>query len=156
GGRNNTSVLPPDVWRLRNPGGGWQWNLLTTTGSAPVARYLHSAIYDDKSRDRMLVLGGASTIGGQATDADVWELKFTANDPEAPAQWTKLTLLPNSPAPNPRRGHSLVFQNDFSTDRPGKTGQWNRAILFGGKDQNGVLRDSLWILWISAGTQGQI
>ena len=100
------------------------WRPLTVAGAAPPARTMQAAAADPVAR-RIAVFGGR-TPGGALRDS--WLL-----DLHEPATWTRLdsTQL----APPPRYGHGMVY------DPVGE-----RALVFGGRDDDGHVYDDLWQL----------
>jgi len=120
GGSDELGIPFGDVWIL------WlaptpRWEQIVPGGTAPLARYSHSAIYDPV-RDRMLVFSG----GGLATN-DVWALSLG----DTPA-WAQ--LLPSGSPPLARFAHSAVYDPNG-----------DRMILFGGHDYNQPLNE-VWAL----------
>jgi len=87
-----------DVWAL-SLAGTPAWTQLTPTGTPPVTRWGHSAIYDPL-RDRMVVFGGY-VMGGQEVN-DVWALSLAGT----PA-WTQLT--PTGTPPSGRCDHTAIY-----------------------------------------------
>jgi len=94
-----------DVWTLSHAngsGGTPAWLQLQPTGTAPVARTGHTAMYDS-AVNRMTVFGGASST---ATLADMWMLS-TANGTGVTPSWTKVGF--KGAAPPPLAFHSAVY-----------------------------------------------
>jgi hypothetical protein len=120
------SGLLNDVWALSlsdTPA----WTRLTPTGTPPIARCEHSAIYDPV-RDCMVVFGGR----GPGCLDDVWSLSLSG----APA-WTKLT--PTGTLPSARYGHSAI--HDTARDR---------MVVFGGFGASYPYHlDGVWALSLS-------
>jgi hypothetical protein len=108
GGRSDApNLYLGDLWAL-SLGDTLVWTQLAPSGTPPIPRYGHSAIYDPL-RDRMLVCGGR----GSSLPRDVWELSL-----EDPPAWTQLS--PAGTPPNdvgggasaiydPVRDRTLVF-----------------------------------------------
>ena len=120
GGFTGSSNLN-DVWAL-SLAGTPAWTQLTPTGTPPIARYAHSAIYDPV-RDRMVVFGGvaASYLN------DVWALSLAGT----PA-WTQ--LAPTGTLPITRYSHSAIY--DPVRDRmwsSGATARGNRSSTTSGR-----------------------
>lgn len=92
-----------DVWAMSLTGTP-KWTLLHPEGTAPGARFGHSAIYDPV-RDRMLVFGGV--VSGDDQN-DLWALSLSGTP-----TWTQLT--PAGTPPPPQNGHNAVY--DFQRDR---------------------------------------
>jgi SdrD B-like domain/Galactose oxidase, central domain/Kelch motif len=86
-----------DVWAL-SLAGGPAWSQLAPTGTPPVARYYHTAIYDPV-RDRMVVFGGSD--GGSYRN-DVWALSLAGS----PA-WSQ--LAPTGTPPSARFLHTAIY-----------------------------------------------
>jgi hypothetical protein len=114
-----------EVWALDLGAAVPEWRPITASGTAPAARYWHSAVYDDQA-GRMIVFGGANGI---AFFADTWEL-----DLRAPAvTWTTLDQDVQT-TPEARCCHEAVFARDSS-----------RLLVFGGWNGTAELGD-LWEL----------
>ncbi len=116
------------------------WTLLSPTGTAPAARYLHSAVYD-AANDRMIVFGGYDR-GVNALDMnDTWVLQNASGSGGTPS-WTQLTTSGTSPAA--RAGHTAVY--DASN---------NRMIIFDGSLSvtPGMFND-VWVLSNANGLGG--
>jgi hypothetical protein len=97
-----SSDFPPyfnDVWAL-SLAGTPAWTELTPSGTPPIVRSFHSAIYDPM-HDRMVVFGGYSSGSPNYSDG-VWALSL----PGMPA-WTQLT--PSGTPPSDRDGHSAIY-----------------------------------------------
>jgi len=121
-----TPAARNDAWALSLTGTP-VWTPLTPTGTPPVARHGHRAIYDPV-RDRMIVFGGMS---GNFLKNDVWALSLVGT----PA-WEALSPI-NTP-PSARDYHSAIY--DAVRDR---------MIVFGGYDGVGSLRNDAWALTLS-------
>jgi Kelch motif/Galactose oxidase, central domain len=93
-----------DVWTLSLDGVA-TWAPLIVSGTPPVERWEHAAVYD-RSRDRMLMFGGIG-LGG-VRFREVWEL--TLSDPPT---WTQ--LAPTDSGPDVTQGHTVVM--DLARDR---------------------------------------
>lgn len=110
-GQDGNFSIQNDTWELSLQGTP-RWRQLTPSGSLPIGRYNHTAIYDPV-RDRMVVFGGwrlYSQLG------DTWALSL------ASLQWTQLT--PTGASPASRDSHCAVY--DPVRDR---------MIVFGGHGQ---------------------
>jgi len=109
-----------DVWVLKNAnglGGTPAWVELTPTGTAPVAREGHSAVYD-AANNRMVVFGGFTAYYKSFFD-EVWILT-SANGLAGTPGWVR--LMPTGSVPDLLRGdHSAVY--DAAN---------NRMVVFGG------------------------
>ncbi len=110
-----------DVWSL-NLAGSSAWSRLFPSGSAPVARYAHTAVYD-AARRRMIVFGGSSD-GGYRNDVYVLNLNGAVS-------WALLAT--QGVAPSARSEHGAVF--DAASDR---------MLIFGG--YNGAPLQDSWAL----------
>jgi hypothetical protein len=114
GGHDGTDLGNPNyfgdvaAWSI---GASPAWSVITPSGTPPVARAGHTAIYDPL-RNRMLVFGGIGNLSGFN---DVWALSLGAT----PA-WTLIT--PSGTPPSARFFHSAVY--DFKRDR---------MLVFGGR-----------------------
>ncbi|MGH7742360.1 MAG: Kelch repeat-containing protein, partial [Candidatus Eiseniibacteriota bacterium] len=126
GGRNYANGFN-DVWALSLTGTP-SWSLLAPTGTPPVARWYHTAVYDSK-RDRMLVFGGVFGINNYN---DVWELTLSG----APA-WN--LLAPTGAPPAIRNSHAAIY--DPLRDR---------MVVYGGYNNGGAVTD-LWALNLASG-----
>ena len=101
GGYSGSSSLN-DVWAL-SLAGTPSWTQLTPSGTPPIARFTHSAIYDPV-RDRMVVFGGFS---GSDLD-DVWMLAWSTTAAVGDPQAQPLVNGLRPPAPSPTRGTTVV------------------------------------------------
>lgn len=99
------------------------WTDLTPSGTKPLKRCLHEAVYD-AANDRMLLFGGCSSGFGPCPQGDLWSFDLKSN------AWTE--LKPSGDKPSARSNPSLVFD-----------GVSKRALLFGGKESESVVGD-LW------------
>ena len=111
-----------DVWTL-SLASTLSWTKLTPSGTAPVARHSHAAIYDP-GNDRMVVYGGTD---GENELGDVWAMSLGAS----PA-WTK--LAPTGTPPSLRDSHSAIYD-------PVRA----RMVVFGGFNGTIALSD-VWAL----------
>jgi hypothetical protein len=128
GGRSNNYCN--DVWAL-GLAGTPTWTHLTPSGSPPAARYYHMAIYDPL-RDRMLVFGGAYTVGLSVIPLnDLWTLSLAGTP-----TWTALT--PNGTPPSARVGEGAVY------DPVG-----DRMLVFGGVGAGRTTFNDTWALSLS-------
>jgi hypothetical protein len=113
-----------ETWAL-TLGDAPTWTQLTPTGTPPLPRDYHTAIYDPV-RDRMVVFGGTNP---PAYFSDVWALTFGDS-----LTWTP--LQPGGEATEPRAFHSAIY------DPIG-----DRMVVFGGNTSYGaVLTNDLWLL----------
>jgi hypothetical protein len=97
-GGNSAGYYVGDVWAL-SLSGAPPWTQLTPTGTPPVGRSDHSAIYDPV-RNRMVVFGGYD--GSVYFRNDVWALSLSGT----PA-WTQ--LIPTGTPPSGRWSHSAIY-----------------------------------------------
>jgi hypothetical protein len=98
-----------DVWSLSLP--GLTWTHLLPTGTPPLGRWKHNAVYDSR-RGRMVVFGGRES---NADSADVWELSLTGATPA----WTR--LVPTGWTPLYRSDAAAVYDS-----------LGDRMIIYGG------------------------
>jgi hypothetical protein len=110
GGRNAAGVNLNDTWTLSLPDTVLSWTALTPAGTPPVARVLHSAIYDP-ARDRMVVFGG---LNASQFRSDLWELSLAGG-----TAWS--ALVPGGVIPSARDGHCAVY-----------VGAQDRMVMYGG------------------------
>ena len=117
-----------DVWSLSLVGAPL-WSQLTPSGTPPIPRYGHSAIYDPV-RDRMLVFGG---LGGPGPLQDFWALSLSG-----PPAWTLVSDY-NYPV-QARVGHCAAYD-------PVRDGM----IVFGGWDGSSTWYNDVWQTPLSGG-----
>ncbi len=125
-----------DVWILSDAngvGGTPAWTQLTPTGSLPVPRAGHTAVYDSAS-NHMTVFGGQSEFAVDLNDT--WVLSNANGSGGTPA-WNQ--LAPLGPIPAIRGGHTAVFASSS-----------NQMIVFAGND-NGTALNDVWTLSDSNG-----
>jgi hypothetical protein len=135
-GGNNGSNLN-DVWVLSTAngvGGTAAWTQLSPTGSAPMTRESHSAIYDT-TNNIMTIFGGLNV----SYLNDVWVLSYANGLGGTPA-WTQLS--PTGSAPTTRYGHTAVYDNTH-----------NLMTIFGGVI-NGIALNDVWVLSTANGVGG--
>ncbi len=125
-GGYGAGIYRNDVWALTLSGNP-AWSALTPSGSPPVGRLSHNAIYDPL-RDRMVVFGGASN---GSYHNDVWALTLSGT----PA-WSPLT--PSGTPPTGRSGHAAIY--DPVRDR---------MVVFGGAVGSSSYRNDVWALTLS-------
>ncbi len=147
GGQDN------EVWVLENANGlenrqpaTPKWLQLTpdpdpnSNGGAPIARSLHSAVYDAVT-NRMIIFGGCGTGAGGCALGDLWILEnangLDSNGQTATPKWTQIS--PQG-GPTARGSHNAVY--DTNT---------NRMIVFGGNPNVGTgdfssLVTDVWVL----------
>lgn len=108
-----------DVWVLENASalaGTPNWVQLLPTGAPPIARWLHTAVYDP-ANNRMIALGGQDGAGNQ--NNEVWVLEH-ANGLGGTPNWVR--LFPTGVPPTPRDAHTAVYDQAN-----------NRMIAFAGQ-----------------------
>jgi len=125
GGDAGTTV-DGDVWILSHAngtGGTPAWSQLLPTGSGPVARSGHSAIYD-AANNRMTIYGGQTSNSVSNLLNDFWVLT-NANGMGGTPAWTQLT--PQTPGAD-RSFHTAVYDSAENT-----------MLIFGGKTSVSLL-----------------
>ncbi|HEY6291993.1 MAG TPA: kelch repeat-containing protein [Terriglobia bacterium] len=144
GGTDLGTTLYHDVWLAVNVITSacapceLQWTFLSPSGTPPMARSGHSAVYDSVN-SRMTVFGGALGFPTPCAN-DVWVLDH-ANGTGGASSWTQLS--PSGAQPTPRRGHAAAYDPDT-----------NRMIIFGGSDCNGGYLADAWVLTNANGLGG--
>jgi len=129
-GGSGRGGLKNDVWTLSLTPGSEAWSPLAVTGSVPVARVQHTAIYSDTAQGLMVVFGGATT--GALLD-DTWALNLTTG------AWNQVAQVGEHPSA--RRGHTAIYNS---------VGIPLRMEIFGGQGSSGSLNDR-WALQIYPG-----
>ena len=104
------------------------WRNLTPSGTRPLRRCLHHAVYDP-ANNRMLLYGGCASGFGPCPLGDLWSFDLSAN------RWTELTGQIQPPA---RQHYGMAFD----TVR-------GRLILFGGSGSE-LLNDT-WLYDVQSG-----
>lgn len=89
------------------------WSLMTPSGTPPVPRSYHTAVYDGP-RDRMVVFGGHAEGETPSEQNDTWALALSGS-----GSWSQIT--PNGGPPAIRYGQTAVVD-----------GPRNRMLVFGG------------------------
>ena len=112
------------------------WTHESPTGTAPAARYEHTAVYGSASNS-MIVFGGY--IGGPAAN-DVWVLNHADGSGGTPA-WTQ--LAPTGALPAARRRHAAVYASSS-----------NSMIVFGGYTSSVGYANDVWVLSNADGSGG--
>ncbi len=110
-----------DTWAFDLATNTWT-DITPTSGSKPLKRCLHRAVYD-ASGDRMLLFGGCSSGFGPCPQGDLWAFDLKTN------VWTE--LQPPGDTPSARTDPSMAY------DPTGK-----RGILFGGRNSQSFLNDT--------------
>lgn len=93
-----------DVWTLTNAngnGGTPAWKMLSPTGTAPMTRTSHTAVYDSAG-NRMIVFGG---LHGKSDLGDTWALT-SANGLGGTPAWSQLKIRGTGPV---LAHHSAVY-----------------------------------------------
>jgi len=96
------------------------WRNITPTGTRPLRRCLHHAVYDAE-RNLMFLYGGCASGFGPCPLGDLWAFDLTTN------QWTERT---GGAKPSPRQHFGLAFDGNRS-----------RLLVFGGSG-GGLLNDT--------------
>jgi len=127
-----------DLWILTNANGLTgtpTWLPQTPLGVAPPSRMGHSAVYDP-IQNRMIVFGGTSITDFETQSYirldDLWELSNANGLTEIP-RWNQ--LLQDGTLPGPRTYHRAAFDSANQ-----------RMILLGGRDQNDIPSNRVWVL----------
>ncbi len=151
GGRNATTVLGDAQW-LHVVSGAWRWDAVTTGAGADTV-YGHVGFYDAK-RHRLLVFGGARTIGGTPSDSTVYALDLS--NPGGTCNWSTPPVIAHSGIPSPRIGAALAVdpRTLLRMHTPDTTNCIRKGIaayMFGGLRTASVssAQDDLWQLWVS-------
>lgn len=132
------------VFALAGTATAQTWTQLTPSGTPPIPRFRHSAVYDPTS-NRIIVFGGQAPTSGCGLNPldDTWVLT-NANGLGGTRTW--IQLAPTGPVPAARGGHRAVY--DAANDR---------MIIFGG-DSTGCVPptfNDVWVLTGASGTHGQ-
>ena len=121
------------------------WTQLAPTGGPPIARFVHSAVFNTVS-NRMIVFGGidggSGCYAGQCLN-DVWVLT-NADGSGGPSIWTQLS--PIGGPPSARGLHAAVYD---ATN--------NRMVVFAGNPSIGFCNfavNDVWVLTNADGTGG--
>ena len=96
------------------------WRNLTPSGTKPLRRCLHHAVYDAE-RSQMLLFGGCASGFGPCPLGDLWAFDLNTN------VWTERT---GQVKPAPRTHYGMVFDDSRS-----------QLVIFGGQG-NGALNDT--------------
>ena len=116
------------------------WTNLAPAGTAPIARYRHTTVYDPSSNRLILFGGHAPTSGcGLNPQNDTWVLT-NANGLGGPSAW--MPLAPTGPLPAARGAHGAGY--DAANDR---------MIVFGG-DSAGCVPPTFSDVWVLNGASG--
>lgn len=143
GVQNGTAGALNDVWseqqivadgQLSNP--TMNWVQVSPTGTAPSARFGHSAVYDSTS-NRMIVFGGGSSPTSCLSDS--WLLE-DANSTQGTPAWVSLAPTSTPPA---RMNHVAAYN-----------ASQNVMIVFGGNNCAGGYLSDVWVLSNANGNGG--
>ena len=107
-----------DTWAFDLANNGWR--NLTPSGTKPLRRCLHHAVYDAE-RSQMLLFGGCASGFGPCPLGDLWAFDLNTNT------WTERT---GQVKPAPRTHYGMVFDDARS-----------QLVIFGGQG-NGALNDT--------------
>ena len=130
-----------DAWVLSNANGQSgtpTWTQLSPLGSLPGVRSSHSAVYDP-ANNRMIVFGGSQWNQAAQTSnplGDLWQLTH-ANGLGGTPEWSQLSQ--SGAVPGPRFYHTAAFD-----------GVNQRMIILGGRDQNDVPSNRVWVLALNS------
>ncbi len=130
-----------DVWVLTDAngtGGTPQWINLSISGSSPVGRHNHGAVYDS-ANNRMIIFGGCEG-GCTPVGNDVWVLA-NANGLGGTPTWTE--LFPSGTAPAGRQGMGMAYD-------PAN----NRVMIFSGQDGGGSSGSTYTDVWVLSNANG--
>ena len=148
GGQANGSVLLNDVWyatsvtpNANTAALGLTWAQGSPRGTAPSARFGHTALYS-AVMNRLLVFGGSTstTMSGTCVN-DYWALNG-ANGTGTSYSWSK--AAPTGTAPSARMGHTAVY--DSANDI---------MVVFGGYDCAGHYLADVFVMQNAAGISGK-
>jgi hypothetical protein len=127
-----------DLWVLGNAsgiGGTPTWAMQVPAGPSPPSRFSHTAVYDELN-NRMLVFGGVHVVNFFTQTlvllGDIWVLDH-ANGLGGTPTWTQ--LFPSGTPPGPRSTVTAAF--DAANQR---------MILLGGRDENDIPSNRVWVL----------
>jgi hypothetical protein len=143
-GSGNGCATFSDLWMLSNAnglGGTPAWTQLSTAGGPPLGQYSATATYDS-TNNRMIVFGGAATIGTACSFSNAVWILTNANGLGGVSVWTN--LIPEGAAGSPvGRGFHTAVYNALS----------NHMIIFAG-DSNDVNLNDSWFLSNANGLGG--
>jgi hypothetical protein len=163
GGLGDDSTALGDIHRLYyDIHNDLTWRQVTNvTGTAPTARYGHTAFYDEipgpgdtTTIRRMILFGGSASPDSTPTDNNVYEMRIGAPDSVA---WSVMSTsdLGFDP-PTARLGHAMDVDLSW-TNRvyAGNGKHGHAAFMFGGQTGASSYSNELWILWVfNDGTVG--
>jgi hypothetical protein len=116
------------------------WLPLSWSGSAPAARYGHTAVYDSTNALMMVFGGGEGITSPGPCQNDVWVLQ-NANGSGGGQSWVQ--LAPSGGPPTPRYLHTGVYDSNS-----------NSMMVFGGSDCSSGLFNDVWVLSHANGLGG--
>lgn len=156
GGLNEDDVALNDVRRLYHGDLGFAWETPTVSGTPPTVRYGHAAFYDEipgpssTTLRRMIVFGGAGSLGGAPTDMNVYEMRITGTHT---VSWSVMdTVDLGYGHPSARLGHAMDVDGTPRTKAIaavlGDTLSGHAAFLFGGQTGTHAFSKELWALWV--------
>ncbi len=145
GGLQSTGVPLNDVWSSSGVIAAGQtvtttpflWTQVFPTGTAPAARYGHTAFYDNIS-NRMMMFGGATSA--TACLNDVWLLE-DANSSGGTPSWVQETA--SGTPPSARQNFASAYDSSS-----------NSLIVFGGNNCAGGYLSDVWVLSNANGESG--
>jgi hypothetical protein len=119
-GGGSSGGLLNDTWVLSgaNGSGTAAWTELSPSGTPPLPRVGHSAVYD-QTNDRMIIHGGTEGVGSSGNSVgDTWVLTDATSDSAIP-EWEELS--PGGVSPGTRSSHTAVYN-----------AKANQMTIFGG------------------------
>jgi hypothetical protein len=151
GGATTSAACLNDLWALDDPNsahGVPAWLSLTPSGTAPIARMNHNAVYDPAT-NTMIVYGGTNCAGGYF--GDVWTLS-NANGSGGTPTWTQLS--PSGAGPAARENASAVYDsvNNILTIYAGDAGGSGFSDVWTLTNANGQGGTPLWTQLAPTGT----
>ena len=140
-----------DVWVLSDAngvGGTQAWTELTPTGTLPVARASHNAVYDAVN-NRMIIYSGNNGTGNTSY-SDVWVLS-NANGLGGTPAWTQLT--PSGNTPDAYDGSAAVYDPNTNTMIVTAGGNFVNSV-WTLSNANGLNGTPAWTTLIATGAAG--
>ena len=153
--RQNGGTLG-DLWQLYWDAGpqNWAWQTPFDSGAAPSPRYGHAAFYDEIPGPsgsiirRMILFGGADSVGYAPTDNDVYEMRIEGSNAVA---WTKMTIIDlGDGRPSARFGHGMDVDRGYTYWKVvnGDSLHGHIAVMFGGQTGTTTYSNEFWFLWM--------